>query len=440
MSDDLDDDFDDDLTDGEFDEADDDADATAAGLTFSVGEFIAAVNNVLRRGFPGGAWVQGEVSRWRIVGRNAYCDLIEHKGSKVAAKVELSFFGQRFTAVQRTLSQHRVKIEDGVKIRIQGKPEVWNEAGKFSVIVSAIDPRFTLGDMQATRDAIVKKLKDAGLYDENRSREMPEFPLRVGVVTSVGTAAWRDIISRFEASGLPFQLKVADVRVQGSDAVPGIVDALWRLGTRDDVDVIMMIRGGGAKTDLACFDAEQIAVAIAQCPVPVITGIGHEIDVSIADEVAHSSYTTPTACAAALIDQIKSMIDAAEGTWSAVERIALSSLELAESRLLQRAAAIKSNAVGALERSHTNIALAAQRVTVRPATILGSAESTLATLEARTRLLDPVNTMARGWTITRRADGSTIRSVADAKTGDTLVTTLADGTLTSTVTGDDHDG
>ena len=133
MSDDFDDEFDDDLTDDEFDDELDGPDRVDHD-TYSVGEFIEAVNHVLRRGFPGGAWVQGEVSRWRIVGRNAYCDLIEHEGSKVAAKIELSFFGQRFAAVQKTLSQHRVKIEDGVKIRIQGTPEVWDEAGKFSKI------------------------------------------------------------------------------------------------------------------------------------------------------------------------------------------------------------------------------------------------------------------------------------------------------------------
>jgi len=430
----LDDDFDDD----EFeDERVDGENEASADRTLSVSEFIKSVNRVLSREFSPGVWVQGEVVKWRVVGRNAYCQLVENKNGKSVGTLDLSFFNDNLMRVNNKLREHRVAMEDGIKVRVYGKPNVWDAAGKFSLVVTSIDPRFTLGDMQATRDELVKKLKSAGLYDENRNREFPDLPLRIGVITSMGTAAWHDIHSRFEASGLPFQLRVANVRVQGDVAVPQIVDALWALGARDDIDVIMMVRGGGSKTDLACFDAEAIAVAIAQSPLPVVTGLGHEIDVSIADEVAHAHYTTPTACAAALIDRVQAMVDAAESGWQSIARHTRGLLDVAEARLRERAGGIRTMAVGAVERANTRLALVTQQIVTRPGAILSSAERNLSVFDARTRLLDPVNTMARGWSITRAADGSTLRSTKQVKEGETLVTTVADGTITSTVTGKD---
>ncbi|MEY2968931.1 MAG: exodeoxyribonuclease large subunit [Actinomycetota bacterium] len=431
----FDDDFDDDEFDDELDEVGNES--GSAERTLSVSEFVKAVNRVLTREFSPGVWVQGEVVKWRVVGRNAYCQLVENRNGKAVGTLDLSFFNDNLVRVNAKLREHRVAMEDGIKVRVYGKPNVWDAAGKFSLVVTSIDPRFTLGDMQAARDELVKKLKAAGLYDENRKREFPDLPLRIGVITSMGSAAWHDIHSRFEASGLPFQLKVADVRVQGDVAVPQIVDALWALGGRDDIDVIMMVRGGGSKTDLACFDAEAIAVAIAQSPLPVVTGLGHEIDVSIADEVAHAHYTTPTACAAALIDHVQAMVDNAESGWQAIARHARGLLDVAEARLLERAGGIRTKAVGAVERANTRLAVMGQQLTTGPTSILNGAEHHLSLFEARTRLLDPVNTMARGWSITRAADGSTMRSTKQAKEGDTLVTIVADGTITSTVTGKD---
>lgn len=434
FDDDYDDDLDDGFDDGLDEESGDDGGGTA-DVSLSVREFVAHVNQTLKSRFFRGVWIHGEVSRWRIVGNNAYCQLVETDGRQTVGAIELSFFNQNLRRVLSTLKQHRVSMEDGVKVRICGTPDIWDKSGKFSVVVRDIDPRFTLGDMAASRDALVAKLKAAGLYDENRSREMPDLPLRIGVVTSVGTAAWHDIMDRFEKSGIGFDLKVANVRVQGNEAVPGLVDAIWSLGMRDDLDVIMMVRGGGSRTDLACFDAEEIAVAIAQCPLPVVTGIGHEIDRSIADEVAYAAFTTPTACAAWLVDTVRDLVSTAESTWADIERVTLAHLSLAEARLAERGGLIRTRAITAVERANTQLALAAQRLAGRPVVVLDSASQRIDSLDGRVRLLDPVNTMARGWSVTRTADGRTVRSIADVSDGESLVTTLADGTVTSTVSG-----
>ena len=139
-----------------------------------------------------------------------------------------------------------------------------------------------------------------GLLDRNRRVPLPLAPLRVGVVTSRDGAAWHDFRAELHRSGLAFKLRVADVRVQGDGAERRHRGRHHRAGPGEHLpplDVIVVIRGGGARTDLATFDTEVIARAIARSPVPVLTGLGHEIDRSVADEVAHTALKTPTACA-----------------------------------------------------------------------------------------------------------------------------------------------
>lgn len=181
--------------------------------------------------------------------------------------------------------------------------------------MSELDPRFTLGEMAMQRNEVVRRLVAAGLYDANRGRRLAVAPLRVGVVTSVGSAAWVDFVHEIERSGFGFQLRVVDVRVQGDRAVPMVTRAVRALGRRDDVDVVVIVRGGGAKTELATFDHEAIATVIVKSGVPVFTGLGHEIDRSVADEVAHSSLKTPTACAAALVEAVARYVGATEELW-----------------------------------------------------------------------------------------------------------------------------
>jgi exodeoxyribonuclease VII large subunit len=324
-------------------------------------------------------------------------------------------------------------LQDGVKVKVFGVPDVYDGSGKFSLKISDIDPRFTLGDLAAARDEIVKRLIAGGLYDENRERELPAAPLRLGIITSVGSAAWHDAMHELEESGIGFNIKVANVRVQGDEAIPMIVEAIWALGSRTDLDVILLMRGGGSRTDLACFDAEEIAVAIAQCGLPVFTGIGHEIDHSIADEVAYASYKTPTACASAICELVNEYVEETEDVWASIAGIAQQQLALAESRLNERGNAIRTKAITAVERAHTHVALSASRLATRPISLLATHESQVNYLAERVRLLDPVNTMARGWSITRTATGVTLRKAGDAISGDDIVTTFSDGTVVSTV-------
>src|SRR5690606_10320380 len=147
--------------------------------------------------------------------------------------------------------------------------------------MAGIDPRFTLGELSQARDQVIRRLVASGLLDANGRLRLPPAPLRVGVVTSRGSAAWHDFHDELVRSGFGFRVEVCHTKVQGDGADRSVAAAVRTLARRPGLDCLVVIRGGGARNELATFDAEQIAVAIATSPVPVITGLGHEIDRSV---------------------------------------------------------------------------------------------------------------------------------------------------------------
>jgi exodeoxyribonuclease VII large subunit len=243
------------------------------------------------------------------------------------------------------------------------------------------------------------------------------------------------------------------------------------------IDVLALVRGGGARTDLAAFDDEAVARAIAGCPVPVLTGVGHEIDTSIADEVAHTSAKTPTACAQMLVSRVAEVVGTLEATWAAIaergvrgvrrhderlltharhlargtrvaldgssarldtiaarsRRASVSGLDRASHRLDTHRGRITGAARSHLRAAEVLVAAAERRVAHRAPRALAEGERALDSLEARLRALDPDRTLARGWSITRRSDGEVVRSPTDVQPGEELATLVAGGELRSIV-------
>ena len=223
------------------------------------------------------------------------------------------------------------------------------------------------------------------------------------------------------------------------------------------IDAVVVIRGGGARNELAVFDAEAIAMAIATADVPVLTGLGHEVDRSIADEVAHSSFKTPTACAQFLVQSARDYLARAERAYGSVAERARERLDGAEQRLgdrahriarrthaavgradeglVSRAATLRRGATRQLATADHRLTVASSRLRVRPQQLLAAEQRHLDALAARARTLDPAAMLERGWTVTRRADGAILRSSAEVASGDPLETQFADGRVLSTARG-----
>lgn len=428
-------------------------DAPELDVTYSVGDVVDAVNGALRRSFGNGFWVRGEIQGWSERGAHAYFRLVED-GPRGKAVLNVQLFAPSRARLRPILERHRLRLGDGVKVRIFGNLDFYGPSGQLGLKMAGVDPRFTLGEMAMQRDDVIRKLVAAGLYDANRARSLTAVPLRVGVITSTSSAAFADFVHEIDRSGFAFQLRVVDVRVQGADAVSMISRAIRKLGARDDVDVVVLVRGGGAKTDLAVFDHETIAQAIAHCPIPVFTGLGHEIDRSIADDVAHSALKTPTACAAALAELVAGFIAGADTTWASIGRRAVQLLDRADHELVVVAGTAGHRARAAVDRSHdrlrrhaTRVRSGSERVIARADARLGLAQDALVRaprrldaetrhldgLEAQVRFVDPVRTMARGWSITRGPDGRAVTDASRLAVGSELTTTFAAGRARSTV-------
>lgn len=428
-----------------------------ANPTYTVSELAEAINDQLRRGFFDGVWVRGEISGWsKSAAGHIYFDLLDPSDDNGRpAKLRVAFFAGAQVRPRARFKRAGLKLGNGLKVRVFGYLDFHAPSGGLSLRMTDVDTRYTLGELSQARDAVMRKLVAGGLYDANRGVAFPRVPLQVGVVTSVGTAAWHDFHHEMVASEFGFELRMCDTRVQGAGAEHSVAAAIRTLSRRDDVDCVVVIRGGGARNELATFDAEPIALAIATSPVPVMTGLGHEIDRSVADEVAHASHKTPTACARAVIDAVAAARDEAEQAWSAIASLAGRRVDGARSTLVERAHRIGRTTHAAVERADERLATRGDRLAAAPSRVVATErqhvqrgaervarrlpqliereQHVLDGMAARLALLDPVNLLRRGWSITRDADGNVVRSVDDVAADTTITTELADGRLTSRI-------
>ena len=275
--------------------------------TFSVGELNLAISEALVDTFPRQVWVRGEIQQFHASrNQHVYFELVEKDGNRdrVRAALRVALFRNDRPAVTRALKEvPGVKLTDGVEVRIHGRVDFYPPTGRLQLVMNGIDPVFTVGRLAADRERVLRVLAAEDLLRRNATHELGPVPLRVGLVTSGGSAAYHDFLEELSASGYAFRVAHADVRVQGGAASRRIAYALRRLGQLD-LDVVVVVRGGGARSDLAPFDSEIVARAIAELPHPVLTGIGHEVDRTVADEVAHSCCKTPTAAAGLLIGRV----------------------------------------------------------------------------------------------------------------------------------------
>jgi exodeoxyribonuclease VII large subunit len=377
---------------------------------FTVGQFSDVLNLVLKASFDEGVWIEGEIEGAKRPNPHMYFSLIENIDGK-KAQVNINLFAGPLKNVQAKMRQQGIEIKDGMKVRLYGRPEYYGPFGKLNIIVTDIDTQFTVGDIAAQREALLKALLEKGVDKPNKRLSVPLVPLRLGVISSSQAAGWADAQQTLLESGIGFHVSFLDVRVQGEDAPRQIVAALDTLSRRKDIDLVLLMRGGGSKGDLAAFDDERIAHAIARCSHPVFTGIGHQIDTSIADVIAHTAHKTPTACAKAVITHVEEFMG--DLSWSAGEL----------RRVTERS----------LERATNRIGMCIERLRTRPKLVLERAQQRIEMNKTSLRLLDPATVLAKGWSITRTSSGAIVRSVSDVAQGGTLVTTLIDGQVTSTV-------
>ncbi len=269
------------------------------------------ISGAIARAFPGTVWVRGEVQRLpQDAARRTHIYFELHEtGSSGAAEYQLSvslmgWDRQRF-GLGRYLdgSDPDFQFANKIEVCLECKVDFYAKFGKLSLKVVGVDTNFALGRLEARRRETLAYLEAHGLLSLNRAVKLPELPLHVGLITSPGSAAEQDFRTGLAASPWAFIVNLTGARMQGAQLQDEVIAALGRQVTAG-VDVVVITRGGGSRADLSWFDQQPLAEAIARCPLPVVTAIGHEIDRSIADLVAHHSCKTPTAAAEFLVATI----------------------------------------------------------------------------------------------------------------------------------------
>lgn len=282
-----------------------------------VSELNDRAREALSDSFGPEVWVMGEIHGLKAHAKSGhvYFDLVEKASTgtdQYLAKVSCAFFQGALRAWQRSMAAvgiHGFELAGGIEVKLRARVDLFVREGRYQLIVSEIDPSHTYGVIARRRAQTIEVLKASGLMDRNKRLELPAIPLGVGLVTSMGSAAYQDFTSIIAGSGFSFRIILYDAHMQGERTIREVTRGIRTLERTPGVDVIVVTRGGGAKTDLFVFDDIGICSAVASCTKPVITGIGHEIDLTVADLAAHSSFVTPTDAARFLVSRV-------EGVWS----------------------------------------------------------------------------------------------------------------------------
>jgi exodeoxyribonuclease VII large subunit len=432
--------------------------------TWSVGDLHAALNEVIEVSFGSTVWVAGELrSLTRSHAGHAYFDLVDPEVDEAtAARLSVTLFNGYRQRVNATLRKARadVAMEEGTVLRIEGELRTYPARSRLQLVMTGIDPTYTIGVLTQQRERALAALAADDLLERNAGLEMASPALRLAVVTSRGSAAQADVLEELRASGFGFDVSLLDARTQGSQAETTLVAAL-RTAAALPCDAVLLVRGGGSRSDLAPFDSELVGRTIATLDVPVLTGIGHETDTSVADVVAHQAYKTPTACAAAVVAQARHSAEQLSATRGALSVAAHGRLQRSATALSNEANAVATGCrshLGQEERSlevrterlaHAASQTLARRmrqvhevaVRLHPA-VDGALVRTSRRLDHASALAvahDPELVLARGWSITRDEHGRVLRSTAEVREGSTLWTQLSDGRLRSEVIGQDGD-
>lgn len=431
--------------------------------TFTVSELCRRVGDALAGTFPDELWVEGAISGLtRSANGHVYFNLVdpaEQAGQSAAAVLPVALFASSRQLVNRIMRRSGgIRMHDGIEIRIRGQVTYYPAQGRVQLVMSLIDPQYTLGQMAVARQQLIDGLAAEGLLERNHGVPFPALPLRVGLVTSDNSAAYHDFVNELTGSGYPFRITLFDTRVQGPEAVAGVARAIGAVTAgRIELDVVVLIRGGGARTDLVVFDHEQVARAIAACPVPVVVGVGHEIDRSVADEVAQWSLKTPTASARLLVDAVARFEAGVDDAARRLHNLTVLHLDGADARLVAAGGRLAAMARRVIDQQSLALDQARYRLRHSPARIVGRADATLEVALARLNALDPAHALRRGWTITyatgddravdpdrpggERSNGNhdagprLVRAVDDVAAGTKLETVTANGVVLSTVTG-----
>ncbi len=421
-------------------------------------ELNRLVREVIECEMPNEYWVEAELSECRESRGHCYLELIEKdpQTATPVAKASAKCWASKWMLIrpyfERTTGQ---RLSAGMKVLLKVHPQ-FHEAYGFSWIVTDIDPTYTLGDMARKRQEIIRQLKEEGVFDLQKELALPLFCQRIAVISSESAAGYGDFCNQLADNpyGFQFRTQLFPAVMQGEQVEQSIIAALNRIYTGGQFDCVVIIRGGGATSDMSGFDTLALAENVANFPLPIITGIGHDRDESILDMVSHTRVKTPTAAAALLIDHLKEVLDALNEAQNRIVNYSGSKLSTLHAQLSTIAEAIprlflivKTRQEARLDAlfsrmlsdcqqkiigQRARIEAFEQRIPMLSERRLTAERHRLEIAEEKVRSLDPTLLLKRGYSITLH-QGKAVRDPKRLHPGDEIETRLSEGTIKSTV-------
>jgi exodeoxyribonuclease VII large subunit len=395
------------------------------------------VGREIKTAFPATYWVMAETSDVRINNRHCYLELIEKNpsGNNLIAKARAYIWANTFELLKLHFEQTTGQLfNTGLKVLVNVSVDFHPLYG-YGLNICDIDPNYTLGDLQARRQAIFRQLEADGILNLNKELTISYLPQRIAIISSATAAGYEDFCRHLadNRQGFVFYTHLFPALMQGEQTGPSIISALDKIFEYQDLfDLVVIIRGGGATSDLSAFDSYDLAANCAQFPLPVITGIGHERDDTVLDFIAYHRAKTPTAVAGYLIEQMEKSASALFDCQASIRQNALTVLESYYEKLKFLTTYIPLYVRNLLEGKQSLVEFLLLKIRNSSIRLILTKESQLKEKDSFFRLSSPSYILAKGYSITLKK-GKAVKSAKELKQGDVIETVLAEGKVESIV-------
>lgn len=405
---------------------------------YTVTEINRAVRDCLRMNLPEYFWVRGEILEF--ADRERYltfslCEKSEDVG-KIKAKVKVMVWGDDVYKIEQKLqtSDAKLDLQNGLKVELKCEPDLWVQEGRFQIIARDIEPAYTFGELHQARERIFQELKKLGLHDKNKQLPFPICPLRVALITSRDSAGFVDFVSELRLSRYSFKVELFHCAVQGEAVAGEVCYAIEKINLLSErYDVIAIVRGGGSAADLRWFDNKDIGIAIANAKLPVLTGIGHEINLTVADMVAYKDFKTPTAVADFLVDSIKEFENKINYFLEDICSLSKNTINTKSSELSSLVEQLKIVSKNLVNTHRLNLIHRMDFLKTTVLKFLETEKNKLKSIVEIIRVSDPKNILKLGFSITRNSKGKVVKNIKTIPINEQITTQLLKGWLESRV-------
>lgn len=404
--------------------------------TYSLYELNEFVRRVVALNFNESIWLTAEIGQINASRGHFFLSLLEKEGEDIVAEMSAVIWTSDFRRIKRVLGANTEGVlSNGAEVRLRGRLDFHERYG-LKFVIEDVDPTFTLGKMELERQDLIARFKAEGLLTLNAQQRLPSVLQRLAVISSETAAGWEDFKSHISENeyAYSFDIQLFPAAMQGIFVEKEVMRQLTAIEARQaDFDAVIIIRGGGAKLDLAAFDGADLCRAMAYFPLPVLTGIGHEIDSTIADLVAHTALKTPTAVADFLLSHNANFESRVLELGNSLRFYAQNRLNTEGGYLARAESMLTFPSHFLLKNQYLKLEELSRQMAVAPLQIFKFEKIKIDNALKIMDLMSIEATMKRGFSITRRADGSILTSVKEANSGELLDTELMDGNLKSRI-------